>query len=73
MLSNEADVGDDNVDAGEMFAGETDAAIHHQPFAADGVEVQVHADFIRAAERYEEEFVVVFREIEGHYIYQIRS
>ncbi len=62
-LLDEADVGHDEIDAGQVVAGEGDAEIDHQPFARlrrpIAVERAIHADFAEAAEGREHEFAVV--------------
>ena len=60
LLLDEAQVGQDDVDAGVVLAlGEGDAEIDHQPLARVGgpeaVEIAVHADLADAAERHEHE------------------
>ena len=56
-LLDEGGVGQDQVDAGILMVGEGDAEIDHHPFALAAVEIDVHADLVRAAEREEKEFV----------------
>ena len=48
---DEADVGHHHVDAGSRIVAEGDAALDHDPLALAAVEVAVHADLARAAER----------------------
>src|SRR3546814_10766577 len=57
LAFDEAEIGQDHVDAGIIRIGEGDAAIDHQPLAAAAVAIDVHADFARAAEREKQEFV----------------
>ena len=56
LLLDEVEVGQDQLDAGIVGIGEGQAEIDHQPFALAAVEIDVHADLARAAEREEEEF-----------------
>ncbi len=59
LLLDEADVGQDDVDAGLGLAAEGHAHIDDQPLARAvapvAVEIQVHADLAHAAERQEDE------------------
>src|SRR3546814_14157648 len=55
LAFDEAEIGQDHVDAGIIRIGEGDAAIDHQPLAAAAVAIDVHADFARAAEREKQE------------------
>ena len=55
---DEVEVGQHEVDAGIGGIGEGQAEVDHHPFAVAAVEIDVHADLARAAERAEEEFVV---------------
>jgi hypothetical protein len=56
-LLNELEVGEHQVDAGVVGIGEPHAEVDHQPLAIAAVEVDVHADLARAAEREEQQFV----------------
>ena len=63
LLDQIADVGQDEVDAGQMlFRGEGDAEIDRQPLpaplGAEPVDRQVHADLADAAERREHQFLL---------------
>ncbi len=59
LLLEEADVGEDDVDARLLVAAEGDAHVDDQPLArpraAVAVEVEIHADLANAAERHEDE------------------
>ena len=59
-LLDEGEIGQDQVDAGILMIGEGHAEIDHQPFALAAVEIDVHADLARAAEREEKQFVAGF-------------
>src|SRR5208282_2247154 len=62
-ILDEADVGHDEIDAGQVVAGEGDPEIDHQPFArlrrAIAVERAIHANFAQAPEGREYQLVVV--------------
>ena len=63
LLDQIADVGQDQIDAGQMLlAGERHAEIDREPLAAalvaEAVERQVHADLADAAERREHQFLL---------------
>ena len=53
LLLDEAQVGQDDVDARQPVVGEADAEVDHQPAAVLAVEVGVDADLADAAERHE--------------------
>ena len=59
LVLEEADVGQDDVDAGLGVAAEGDAHVDDQPLAraaaAIAVEIQIHADLAHAAQRQEDE------------------
>ena len=59
-LLDEGEIGQDQLDARIIGIGEGQAEIDHHPFALAAVEIDVHADLARAAEREEEEFVAGF-------------
>ena len=59
-LFDEGEIGQDQVDAGIGRIGEGHAEIDHHPFAVAAVEIDVHADLARAAEREEEQFFAGF-------------
>ena len=58
LILDEAKIGQDHVDAGIIGIGEGHAAIDHHPLALTAIEVDVHADLARAAERAKEQFVL---------------
>ena len=62
-LLDEADIRHDEVDAGQVVAGERDAEIDHQPLAPlrrpIAVERAIHPDFAEPSERREHELAVV--------------
>ena len=62
-LLDEADIRHDEVDAGQVVAGERDAEIDHQPLAPlrrpIAVERAIHPDFAEPSQRREHELVVV--------------
>ena len=68
-LLDEGEVGHDQIDARQILAGEGEAEVDHQPFAAarraEAVERAIHADLAEAAERRENEFVVVAHDHAG--------
>ena len=53
LLLDEAQVGQDDIDAGQPVVGEAEAEIDHQPAAVLAVEIGVDADLADAAERHE--------------------
>ena len=59
-LLDEGEIGQDQLDAGIVGIGEGHAEIDHHPLALAAVEIDVHADLARAAEREEEQFVAGF-------------
>ena len=56
-LLDEGEIGEHQLDAGIGRVGEGHAEIDHDPLALAAVEIDVHADLARAAEREEEQFV----------------
>jgi hypothetical protein len=56
LVLDELELGQDEVDSGILGIGEGQAEIDHQPLAAAAVQVDVHADFARPAERAEQQF-----------------
>ena len=52
---DELEVGEDQLDPRIVGAGEIEAQIDHDPLAATAIEIDVHADLARAAERTEQE------------------
>ena len=64
VLLDEGRVGQDDLDARRGLVAEGHAEIDHDPLAvvrrAEAVEVEVHADLVRPAERQEDEFVVAW-------------
>ena len=60
--SMKAGIGQDDLDAGRGLVAEGHAQVDHDPLAgvgrAEAVQVEVHADLVRPAERQEDEFVV---------------
>ena len=60
LFDQEADLRHDEVDAGQVVAGEGDAEVDREPFlaalGAEAVERQVHADLADASERRKDEF-----------------
>ncbi len=62
FLLEVADIGEDQIDAGQIGMGEGDAEIDRQPDAvmagAEAVEAEVHADLADPAERQEDQFVL---------------
>jgi hypothetical protein len=62
VLLDEAGVRQDNLDAGRGLVAEGHAEIDHDPLAgvrrAEAVEIEVHADLVRPAQRQEDELVV---------------
>ena len=59
-LLDEGEIGQDQLDARISGIGEGQAEIDHHPFALAAVEIDVHADLARAAEREEEELLAGF-------------
>jgi hypothetical protein len=59
-LDNESGIGEQDIDARGAVVAERDAAIEHEPLPLIAVEVEVHADLARAAEREKEELVRSF-------------
>ena len=59
MLLDEGGIGHDHVDARHRLVAEGHAEIDHQPLAGIAVEVEVHADLARAAERQEQQLVAL--------------
>lgn len=53
---DELQIGEHQFGAGIFVAAETHAEVDHQPLAVTPVEIDVHADFARSAEREEEQF-----------------
>ena len=53
LLLDEFQVGKDEVDAGIIGVGKGQAEVAHQPFALRPIEIDVHANLARAAERAE--------------------
>ena len=60
ILLDEGEVGQDQLDPRIIGIGEGQAEIDHHPFALAAVEIDVHADLARAAEREEQEFFAGF-------------
>ena len=62
LFGKEPDIGQYQIDAGQIEAREGHAAIDHDPLAVGGrtiaVKGQVHADFPHSAQRQEDEFVL---------------
>ena len=62
VLFDEGRIGHDDLDARRGQVPEGDADVDHDPFARMGravaVEIEVHADLVRPAERQEDEFVL---------------
>ena len=60
LLLEETNVGEDEIDAGQVVAGEGDAEIHRHPGApalvAEAVDGEIHPDLADAAERRKDEF-----------------
>ena len=55
-LLDEGQIGQDQLDARIGWIGKGHAEIDHHPFAVAAIEIDVHADLARAAEREEKEF-----------------
>ena len=59
-VGDEAGIGHHDLDLGQFAAAEADAAIHGEPFfvacLAPAIQVEVHADFARPAQRQEGQF-----------------
>gem|GEM_PF-6332979 len=62
-LLDEGEVGQDQLHARIERVGEGQAEIDHHPLALAAVEIDVHADLARAAEREEEEFLAGFHDV----------
>ena len=56
LLLDELEIGKDEVDARIIGIGEGQAEVDHQPLALRAVEIDVHADLARPAERAEKQF-----------------
>ena len=56
---DEARIGQHDVDAGQGLVGEADAEVDHQPAAAQAVEIEVQSDLAGAAERHEQQLLVL--------------
>ena len=56
LILDELEIREDQFNAGIAGIGEGQAEIDHDPLAAAAVEIDVHADLARAAERYEQQF-----------------
>ena len=56
LVLDELEVGQDELDPGIVGIGEGQAEVDHDPLAAAAVEIDVHADLARAAERAEKQF-----------------
>ena len=54
-----AGVGHHHIDLGMRRAAEADAAVHRQPLPVAAVEVEVHADLARPAQRQEGQITVI--------------
>ena len=63
MLLDEGEIGEDQLDPRIGRIGEGHAEIDHHPFALAAVEIDVHADLARAAEREEEQFFAGFHHV----------
>src|SRR3546814_12856959 len=61
-LLYEADVRHEDVDARRRLVAERNAEVDHQPFAVDRIEIEIHPDLVRAAERQEAEIVCLYGE-----------
>ena len=57
---DEGEIGEDKLDARVSGVGKGHAEVDHDPFAVAAVEVDVHADLARTAEREEEELFTGF-------------
>src|SRR5437016_5188904 len=61
FLDQKADIGEDEVDAGEILAGERDAEIDRDPLpaplVAEPIDREIHADLAGPAERREDKLV----------------
>jgi len=64
LAFKEGGVGHDHIDAGRRQVAEGHAHIDHEPLAvrlgAIAVQIEIHPDLARAAQRQEDEFVVGF-------------
>src|SRR5689334_16111290 len=56
LVLDELQVGKDQVDAGIVGAGKGQPQIDHDPLAPAAIQIDVHADLARSAERDEKEF-----------------
>jgi hypothetical protein len=56
-LLDEAQIRENQIDAGISGIGEGHAEIHHDPLAVAAVQIDVHSNLARPAEGQEEEFV----------------
>src|SRR5690348_4252398 len=56
LAFDELEVGKDKLDAGIGRVGEREPEVDHDPLAAAAVEIDVHADLARAAQRDEQQF-----------------
>jgi hypothetical protein len=56
LLLDELQLGQDQVDPRIVHVGECHAEVDHQPLAAATVEIDVHADLARPAERAKQQF-----------------
>ena len=59
-LLDEFEIGEDQIDPGIFVAAEGHAEIDHQPFAVAAIEIDVHANLARTAERKEQQFLAGF-------------
>src|SRR5205814_529436 len=57
LILDELEVGQDQLNAGLAGVGKGQAKVDHDPLAAAAVEIDVHADLARPAERDEEELL----------------
>src|SRR6476620_1604484 len=57
LALDELEVGEDELDPGIGRVGEGQPQVDHDPLAAAAVEIDVHADLARAAERDEQQFL----------------
>ena len=68
-LLDEGRIGHHHLDSGHGVVAEGDAEIDHQPFSGMAVEVEVHADLARAAQRHEQQLV---GRRDGHCVFLLR-
>jgi hypothetical protein len=61
-LLDEIQVCENQFGAGVLVGPEGHAKVHHQPLALAAVEVDIHPDFARAAERAKQQFLARFHE-----------